>query len=133
MEVCGDEDEEASDQVEEETGDRQAQERAEDRFEPSCSPVDRFARGDSPLQAARAEKFPFVLCHALPAKKPGTRRTAGNRFPIRVNQASLQCELHRDYGEKMTMRNEPQIAQNSQGTVDGALAVGRDGGFEVEV
>ena len=48
-----------------------------------------FDRGGSPLQAVRAEKSSFMLGDAFSAEVVGTRRTAGNGFPIRMDQASL--------------------------------------------
>jgi hypothetical protein len=53
MEICWNENEKASDQVEEEPGDRQANGHSDRGHKPSGSPIDGFDRG-GPLKAVRA-------------------------------------------------------------------------------
>jgi hypothetical protein len=52
---------------------------------------------------------------AFPAEIVRACRTAGDRFPVRMDQTSLKSQVHREIrGE-----NEPQITQISQMTVVG--------------
>ncbi len=50
------------------------------------------------LKTVRAEKFSFMLCDAFPAEVVGAGWTAGNGFPIRMDQTSLKSEFHRSQG-----------------------------------
>jgi hypothetical protein len=100
MEVWWDENEEAADQIEEGPGDRQANNHDDGRFEPSRGLVNGFDWGGFPLKTGRAQEFSFMLSDAFPAEIAGTRRTAGDRFAIHMNQAPLKSELHREISGK---------------------------------
>jgi hypothetical protein len=112
MEVWWDENEEAADEVEEGPGDRHANDHEDGRLEPSRGPVNGFDRGDFSQETGRAKKFSFMLGDALPAEIVSAPRTTGDRLAIRVNQAPLKSELHREISVRRgTKKNEPQIAQ----------------------
>ncbi len=121
MKVWWDENQEPADQVEEEPGDRQANHHGDGRFEPSRGLVTGFDWGGFPLQTGRAKKFSFMLSDAFPAEIVSTRRTAGDRFASRVNQAPLKSKLHREISVKDRWGNEPQIAQITWITGGGVL------------
>jgi hypothetical protein len=100
LKVWWDENEEAADQIEEGPGDRQAKDHDDARFEPARGLVDGFDWRGFPLKTGRAEEFSFMLSDAFPAEIAGTRRTAGDRFAIHMNQAPLKSELHREISGK---------------------------------
>jgi hypothetical protein len=53
-------------------------------------------RGGPPAKTVRAQKLSLMLCHAFPAEILRASRTAGNRCPVRMGQASLKSEVHRE-------------------------------------
>jgi len=106
MKVWWDEKEEAADQVEKRPGDRQANDHEDGRFEPSRGPVGGFNWGSFPLKTGRAKKFSFMLSDAFPAEIVSARRTAGDRFAIRMNQTPLKSELHREISAKKPTRKK---------------------------
>jgi hypothetical protein len=111
LKVWWDENEEAADQIEEGPGDRQANDHDDGSFEPSRGLTDGFDWDGFPLKTGRAKEFSFMLSDAFPAEIAGTRRTAGDRFAIHMNQAPLKSELHREFSGKNGRENEPQIAR----------------------
>jgi hypothetical protein len=62
--------------------------------------VNGFDWGDVSLKTSRAKKFSFVLSDAFPAEIVSTRRAAGYRFAIRMNQTPLKSEVHREISVK---------------------------------
>jgi hypothetical protein len=100
LKVWWDENEKAANQVEEEPGDRQANDRDHGRFEPSRGPLGGFDWGGFPPKTTRAKKFSFMLSDAFPAEIVSTRRAAGYRFAIRMNQTPLKSDVHREISVK---------------------------------
>jgi hypothetical protein len=56
--------------------------------------VNGFDWGGFSQETGRAKKFSFMLSDAFPAEIVSARRTAGDRFAIRMNQAPLKSEFH---------------------------------------
>src|SRR6202035_1484639 len=99
MEIGRDQNEESPYEVKEGPGDREADEQAEGRLEPFCGHVRARDRGGPPAKTVRAQKLSLMLCHAFPAEILRAGRTAGNRCPVRMSQASLKSEVSHWCGE----------------------------------
>jgi hypothetical protein len=93
MEIGRDQNEQSSHEVKEGPGDREADEQAEGRLEPLRGQVRGPDRGGPPAKTVRAQKLSLMLGHAFPAEIMRAGRTAGNRCPICVGQASLKSEV----------------------------------------
>jgi hypothetical protein len=95
MQIRRNQNKESSDQVKEEPSHRQTNDIGEGGRQPPSWSAGGLNGSRFLLKAVRAEKSPFMLCDAFPAKVLGASRTAGNSFPIRMDEASLKSEVHK--------------------------------------
>ena len=90
MEIGRNENEKPANQVEEEPGDRKADGHPESSPSPAGFPLIGLGGDEAALKTVGAKKFARVLGDAFPAKEVGARRTAGDSFPVRMVQTTLE-------------------------------------------
>jgi len=90
MEIGRNENEKPANQVEEEPGDGKADGHPENGPGPAGSPLNGSSGNEPALKTVGAKKFARVLGDAFPAKEVGARRTAGDSFPVRMVQTTLE-------------------------------------------